>query len=76
LSQAFIRESDDQWLEDIQPTLTALLAFLANENNGIRINELRNFLNEKGQTIHVMSNGLSYTLDARRRWQVENEFDQ
>ena len=69
MSQAFVRENDDQWLNEIPPTLNALLAFLARENNGIRVNEKKNFLDETGRTVHVMSNGLSYALDGRQ-WQV------
>lgn len=72
MSQAFVRESDNQWLNEIPPTLPALLVFLARENNGIRVNEKKNFLDETGRTVHVMSNGLSYALDAAHQWQVVN----
>ena len=39
MSQAFVRESDDQWLDDVPPTLNALVNFLTRENNGIRVYE-------------------------------------
>ena len=37
MSQAFVRESDEQWLHDVAPTLNALLVYLSRENNGIRV---------------------------------------
>ncbi len=36
MSQAFVRESDDQWLEDVGPSMTALMVFLTRENRGCR----------------------------------------
>lgn len=70
MSQAFVRESDDQWLSDIAPTMNALVAFLTRENNGIRVYELRQTVNDKGDTVHVMSNGLSYFKDGQGKWQM------
>lgn len=69
MSQAFVRESDDQWLSDIAPTMNALAHFLTRENNGIRVQEIKNFTDEKGLTIYVMSNGLSYSKDSGH-WQL------
>jgi hypothetical protein len=43
MSQAFVRENDDQWLNDIGPSLTALVVFLTRENNGIRVYEQKKF---------------------------------
>ena len=37
MSQAFVKEEDDQWLHEIPGTLTALIHYLIKENNGIRI---------------------------------------
>ncbi len=69
MSQAFIRESDDQWLDEVAPTVTALIHFLTRENNGIRVYEKRNYT-VNGRDIFEMSNGLSYTKDSKGRWQV------
>lgn len=69
MSQAFIRESDDQWLEDVAPTVTALIHFLTRENNGIRVYEKRNYT-KGGHDIFEMSNGLSYTKDENGKWRV------
>ena len=69
MSQAFIRESDDQWLDEVAPTVTALIHFLTRENNGIRVYEKNTFI-EDGREIHEMSNGLFYGKDFNGRWQV------
>ena len=37
MSQAFVRESEEQWLHDVGPSLSALLIYLTRENNGIRV---------------------------------------
>lgn len=70
MSQAFVREGDDQWLSDIGPSLRALCVFLTRENNGIEVYERRNFTDASGNDIHVMSNGLSYRKDANGKWEM------
>ncbi|MEP7253416.1 MAG: hypothetical protein ABI683_13575 [Ginsengibacter sp.] len=71
MSQAFVKESEEQWLHEVPPTLNALIVYLTRENNGIRVYEQKNFVEPKtGKTIHVMSNGLSYRTDAESKWQI------
>lgn len=71
MSQAFVKESEEQWLHDIQPTLHALTLYLTRENNGIRVYEQKNFVDAKsGKEIHIMSNGLHYSKDDEGRWCV------
>lgn len=71
MSQAFVRESDEQWLHDVAPTLNALLVFLARENNGIRVYEQKTTLDPKtGREVYLMSNGLAYTKDDDGRWGI------
>ncbi len=70
MSQAFVRESDEQWLHEVAPTVSALLVYLTRENNGIRVYEQRGYVDDKGREVYVMSNGLSYTKDADGKWQV------
>ena len=70
MSQAFVRESDDQWLNDIGPSLKALIIFLTRENNGIEVYEQKSYTDSQGREIHVMSNGLSYRKDDRGKWEV------
>lgn len=69
MSQAFIRESDDQWLDEIPPTLHALENFLTRENGGIRVYEKSTYVHE-GREVFVMSNGLSYSRDSNSKWYV------
>ena len=47
MSQAFVKESDEQWLHDIQPTLNALIVYLTRENNGVRVYEQKAVMSEK-----------------------------
>lgn len=70
MSQAFIREGDDQWLSDIDPTMNALINFLTRENNGIRVYEKEAKKDSAGNPIHLMSNGMTYTKDEKGRWMV------
>lgn len=69
MSRAFIKEGDDQWLEDIAPTLQALVSFLTRENNGIRVYETGTHKAADGSEVFSMSNGLSYSK-ASGRWKV------
>ena len=71
MSQAFVKESEEQWLHDIAPTLHALVIYLTRENNGIRVYEKEHSVDPKtGKEIFKMSNGLSYTKDTEGRWCV------
>ncbi|HVF96795.1 MAG TPA: hypothetical protein VM871_05720 [Flavisolibacter sp.] len=71
MSQAFVRESDEQWLHEIAPTMNALLHYLARENNGIRVNEQKVTVDKKsGKEVYHMSNGLAYTKDDDGRWAI------
>ena len=69
MSQAFVKESDDQWLHDIGPGMNALILFLTRENNGIRVYEKKSFIKD-GRETHLMSNGLSYAKDDAGKWYV------
>lgn len=71
MSQAFVKEGDEQWLHEIQPTLNALILHLTRENNGIRVYEKRQYVDPKtGREVHEMSNGLSYSKDKEGRWEI------
>lgn len=73
MSQAFVKESEEQWLHDVAPTLNALIVYLTRENNGIRVYEQKNYLSSKtGKEVHQMSNGLAYTRDAEGRWMISD----
>ena len=70
MSQAFVKENDEQWLHEVAPTLNALIVYLTRENNGIRVYEKKTLFNAAGQETHVMSNGLSYAKDKDGKWYV------
>ena len=70
MSQAFVKESEEQWLHEVQPTLNALIVYLTRENNGIRVYEKKTVINTAGRELHEMSNGLSYGKDAEGRWEM------
>jgi hypothetical protein len=71
MSKAFVKEADDQWLNEIPPTMTALISFLRRENNGMGIYEKRNFIHPvTGKEVHEMSNGLSYAIGDDSKWYV------
>jgi hypothetical protein len=69
MSQAFIRENDEMQLQDVAPSVTALMIFLTRENNGVRVYEKHSVKHPqvKGE-VHVMSNGLSYAKDDDSKW--------
>jgi hypothetical protein len=70
MSQAFVREGDDQWLNEIPPTMTALINYLTRENGGIRVYEIKTTIQSDGKEIHHMSNGLLYSKNDKGEWHV------
>ena len=75
MSQAFMKEGDSMWLHEVAPTMNALIAFLTRENNGIRVNEKRNYYSATfGQDVHEMSDGLSYTKNKDGRWMMVKDW--
>jgi hypothetical protein len=69
MSSAFVKENEEQWLHDVSPTLNALIVYLTRENNGVRVYERKSLFDSRLQkTVHVMSNGGSYTKDDDGRW--------
>lgn len=71
MSQAFVKENEEQWLHEISPTMNALINYLSRENNGIRVYEQKNYMHPKiGKEVHQMSNGLTYAIDDEGKWYV------
>jgi hypothetical protein len=73
MSRAFMKEGDAMWLSDVPPTMSALLAFLTNENNGIRVVEEKRTIDPRGREVIHMSNGLAYVKDDDGRWSTARE---
>jgi hypothetical protein len=71
MSQAFVNEKDEMSLQDVPPSITALILFLTRENNGIRVYEKKTAKDPaNNREVHVMSNGLSYSKDEYSKWYV------
>jgi len=70
MSRGFVKEYDDQWLNEIAPTMSALTRFLTIESNGVPIHEKRSYTDPDGREVHEMSNGLSYALDKEGKWEI------
>ncbi len=71
MSQAFVRESEEQWLHEVAPMMQALALYLTRENNGVRVYEQRTTVEAKtGRELHHMSNGMAYSKDKDGRWEV------
>jgi hypothetical protein len=71
MSQAFVKENDEMLLNDVPPSVTALILYLTRENNGIRVYEKHRVKDsEYNREVHVMSNGLSYAKDENSKWYV------
>lgn len=69
MSQAFVKEEDDQWLHEIPGTMTALINYLTRENNGIRVYEKSKQI-KNGREVFLMSNGLSYSKHKEGKWEI------
>ena len=71
MSQAFVKEQEEEWLHDIQPTLHALTTYLTRQNNNVRVYEKDQFVDPKTRKpVYAMSNGLNYSVDESGRWFV------
>ncbi|HVY73356.1 MAG TPA: hypothetical protein VG890_00910 [Puia sp.] len=71
MSQAFVRENEEQLLHEVPPSISALIYYLTKENNGIRVYEKKMARDSKtGREVHVMSNGLSYSKDDEGKWYI------
>ncbi len=69
MSQAFVKESDEEWLHEVGPSLNALVQYLTRQNNGIRVYEKSNHFSKKhGREVSVMSNGFGYAKDDEGKW--------
>ena len=71
MSQAFVKEEDEQLLHEIQPTVNALIVYLTRHNNGIRVYEKSTVYSETyNANIYKMSNGLSYVHNDEGKWMM------
>ncbi len=62
MSSAFVKETEEQWLHEISPTLTALIVYLTRQNNGVRVYEKKHYKAPRSNVeVFEMSNGLTYS---------------
>ncbi|RYY24060.1 MAG: hypothetical protein EOO04_13560 [Chitinophagaceae bacterium] len=70
MSQAFVKENEEQWLHDLPPTVNAVLVYLTRENNGIPVYQKNVKIDKDGRAVHLMSNGLNYAIDGTGKWEI------
>lgn len=70
MSQAFVKEDDEQWLHDLPPTLNALTVYLTRQNNGIAVYQKNTQIDASGREVYLMSNGLYYAIDKESKWEI------
>lgn len=70
MSQAFVKEEDEQWLHEVAPTMQALINYLTRQNNGIRVYEINNSTQVNRKAVHHMSNGMAYGKNSDGKWEI------
>ena len=71
MNSAVVRESDEQKLNEVAPTLSALFIFLRHENGGMTVRETKSYYNQKhGRDAYEMSDGLTYAKSDESKWYV------
>ena len=71
MSSAFVREGDDQRLNEVGPSLSALLFFLRRENGGMTVHEIKSYFSAKhARDVYEMSDGLTYARDDDSKWYI------
>ena len=71
MSSAFVRESDDQKLNEVAPNLTALLFYLRRENGGMTIHQNKSYYSQKHKRdVYEMSDGLAYARNDEGKWYI------
>ncbi len=69
MSSAFVRESEEQRLNEVAPSLSALQVYLRRENGGMPVYETKSYYSDKHQRdVYEMSDGLAYAKDDDSKW--------
>lgn len=69
MSQAFVREGDDMWLNEVAPTVSALCHFLTKQNGGVRIHLIKTTI-ENGREVFWMTDGMQYAKNEKNEWEI------
>jgi hypothetical protein len=71
MSSAFVRENEEQRLNEVAPSLGALQVYLRRENGGMRIHEIKSWYRQKHQRdVYEMSDGLTYAKGDDSKWYI------
>ena len=71
MSSAFVRESDEQRLNEVAPNLGALQVYLRRENGGMPVHEIKTYYSKKhNRDVHEMSDGLTYAKNDESKWYI------
>jgi hypothetical protein len=71
MSSAFVKENEYRKLNEVAPSLDALLLYLRQDNDGVRIVETKSYYSVKWHCqIYEMSDGLDYALDNENHWRI------
>jgi hypothetical protein len=69
MSSAFVKEGEEQKLNEVAPNLSALQFYLRRENSGIPVHQLKSWYSDKyARDVYEMSDGLIYARDADSKW--------
>ncbi|MEO7264254.1 MAG: hypothetical protein ABIW38_05045 [Ferruginibacter sp.] len=63
MSQAFVKEEDEHWLNDVAPTMQAFVNYHTRQNNGIRVYEIRS---------HIHPGNVMYCIIRATAWSMVN----
>lgn len=70
MSQAFVRESDDNGLlHQVKPTIPALVNYVKSENNRMPV-FVKQITKVKGIEVILLSNGFSYLINDANNWEI------
>jgi hypothetical protein len=71
MSSAFVKESEYRKLNEVDPSLEALLFYLRQENGGFRITQTGSHYNQKDQReVYKMSDGFTYARNDDNQWYI------
>jgi hypothetical protein len=71
MSSAFVKEGDNEKLNEVGPALYDLLSYLRRENGGTRIYETKVYYDiKRNRDVYEMSDGLTYALNDDKQWYI------
>ena len=69
MSSAFVKEGEEQKLNEVAPNLSALQFYLRRENGGMPVHQLKSWCSDKyARDVYEMSDGLVYAKNDDSKW--------